>query len=192
MSFRLRFATPNDAAAILEIYGPIVSDTTVSFELDVPSVETMRQRIAAKLERFPWLVAERTDDSLILGYAYAGPWRERIAYQWTVELAIYVRQGVQRAGVGRALYSKLIELLKLQGFTAVMGVISLPNDASIALHHRLGFETIGTFPKVGFKFGRWIDVAFLQLQLCDNPPSSPQSPLSIAEAQTLPQWNVEL
>jgi L-amino acid N-acyltransferase YncA len=186
MTLCLRFATPDDAAACLKIYSPIVSDTTISFELDPPSIDTMRERIEAKQQSFPWLVAEKVDgDSVtVVGYAYAGQWRERQAYRWTVELAVYVAPSSQRAGVGKLLYTNLIALLRVQRFANAIAVISLPNDASIAFHHRLGFKTIGVFPRVGCKFDRWLDVAFLQLDLCQtHANAAPQPPLSVAESQ---------
>jgi L-amino acid N-acyltransferase YncA len=186
-SFRLRLATPDDAAACLKIYAPIVSDTTISFELDPPSIDTMRERIVAKQQSYPWLIAEQVDGdgatATVVGYAYAGQWRERIAYCWTVELAVYVAPSSQRTGVGKLLYTNLITLLRVQRFANAIAVISLPNDASIAFHHRHGFKTIGIFPRVGCKFDQWLDVAFLQLELGQtHAKAAPQPPRSVADS----------
>ena len=166
---------------------PIVRDTTISFELEPPSVEEMTSRVQTKLRegRFPFLVVER--DGQLAGYAYAGAWRERAAYQWVVEVAIYISPAAQRLGLATQLYARLFELLRLQGFTQAMAVISLPNEKSVAFHAALGFETRGLFARVGFKHGRWIDVQFMQLELSGNVGNSststiPTAPLPLAEA----------
>lgn len=185
----LRLATAADAPDILDIYAPIVRETVISFEYIVPTLEEMAKRILSKTERYPWLVCER--DGRVMGYAYAGMWRERVAYSWTVESTIYVHPQAQRTGIARALYTTLFDLLRLQGFCQVMGGIALPNDASVRLHEALGFVHIGTHPRVGCKLGGWVDLGFWQLAL-QLPPAEPRPPLSVEAAQQLPGWQAAL
>src|SRR5579862_6623025 len=124
MTPTLRLATPEDAGQILEIYSPFCDHTSVSFELQAPSLEEMRTRIGRITERFPWLVCEGEGE--ILGYAYASPHRERAAYQWAVDVAVYVREGRRRTGVGRAVYTSLFAILALQGFYNAYAGIAQP------------------------------------------------------------------
>src|SRR5690606_40040690 len=128
----IRLATEQDAAQIQAIYASIVRETAISFEFDPPTVEEMRQRIRKTFERLPWLVYE--DRGAILGYVYASPHRERAAYQWSVDVSVYVRADARRSGVGRALYTSLFRLLALQGYYNAYAGISLPNPASVSLH----------------------------------------------------------
>jgi len=161
----IRLASLADAAAICEIYAPFCENTPVSFETEAPSVDEMRRRISKTFEKLPWLVYER--DGLIIGYAYASPHRERAAYRWSVDVSAYVREGHRRSGVGRLLYSKLFEIVREQGyFTAIAG-ITLPNPGSVCLHEAMGFELIGVYRNIGYKCGKWHDVAWYQLALGD-------------------------
>jgi L-amino acid N-acyltransferase YncA len=176
-SGRIRMATINDAPALAEIYRPYVSDTAVSFELVPPSDQEFAQRVARTLERTPWLVYER--GGRIVGYAYASRHREREAYQWSVEVSAYVRTDAQRAGVARALYEKLFELLAMQGFYSAFAGITLPNDASVEFHQALGFKHIGDFHSIGYKFGRWHDTTWLERSIrAYDQPAGPPTPLS--------------
>jgi L-amino acid N-acyltransferase YncA len=125
----VRVADPADGAALAAIYGPHVEQSATSFELEAPSADEMAARIRATLTRYPWLVAER--DGVILGYAYATEHRARRAYQWGVEVSVYVRDDVQREGVGRRLYTRLFELLRQQGFYTAYAGITLPNPGSV-------------------------------------------------------------
>jgi phosphinothricin acetyltransferase len=180
----IRLATEQDAAQIQAIYASIVRETAISFEFDPPTVEEMRQRIRKTLERLPWLVYE--DRGAILGYVYASPHRERAAYQWSVDVSVYVRADARRSGVGRALYTSLFRLLALQGYYNAYAGISLPNPASVSLHESLGFRPVGVFQAVGYKFGKWHDVGWWQLALQDRP-ASPKPPVpyqSLCEAVT--------
>ena len=176
----LRSATPDDAEAIAAIYGPIVADTSISFELDVPSADEMRSRIVATLERLPWLVsldaAGRID-----GYAYASRHRERAAYQWSVDTTAYVREDRRGQGVGRRLYGELFCRLVGQGYFQAFAGIALPNEASVGLHEAMGFQPLGIYRKVGFKKGAWRDVGWWQKELQPTdaaltPPASPTGP----------------
>ena len=183
----IRLATPADAAAVREIYAPIVEETWTSFELEVPDEAEVARRIAACLERAPWLVAE--DDGACLGYAYAVPFRARPAYAWSMEVSVYVHPDHQRRRVARSLYEALFALLEAQGFHMLVAGIALPNDPSVALHEALGFERVGTFARTGFKHGGWRDVGFweLRLQALDTDPAPPRGyadldPTSLREA----------
>ncbi|MBI4081181.1 MAG: N-acetyltransferase [Candidatus Lambdaproteobacteria bacterium] len=182
MALTLRLATEADAAGCLAIYRPFVERTAVSFETDVPSVEAFAGRIAAVLQRAPWLVAADPDgpSSSIAGYAYATRFRERAAYQWVVESTVYVAESHRGRGVGRLLYANLLACLRLQGFTAVYGVITLPNPASVALHEALGFTPAGVWPAVGHKLGAWHDVGLWHLRL-QAPAPEPRPPTPLPE-----------
>jgi L-amino acid N-acyltransferase YncA len=166
----IRSATEDDAADLLAIYRPFVEDTAVSFEEVSPTVEDFAARIAKVTAGWRWLVAER--DGQCLGYAYASSHRDRSAYRWSVEVSAYVDPRFHRQGVGRALYGRLLDDLTQAGFCHAYSGITLPNDGSIALHRSVGFEPIGTFTSVGWKFGRWHDVAWFQRRLRDAPPEA--------------------
>lgn len=186
----IRLATSADGPAVAAIYAPAVTDVATSFELTPPDGAEMARRISEKLAMYPWLVCERGRE--ILGYAYGGTFRERAAYQWSVEVSAYVRSDVHRAGVGRALYRSLFAVLVLQGFRNAIAGITLPNPASVGLHAAVGFTPVGVFRGVGCKFGRYHDVAFFERELAPRvgdpaPPrplpallSSPQLAAAIA------------
>lgn len=161
--FRVRDATPDDAAACAAIYAPYVADTTVSFEEEPPSPEEMARRIARAQEQHAWLVAE--DDDGVLGYAYAGTFRSRAAYRHTCEVSVYVAAGRRGGGAGRQLYSALLDRMAGLGMRLAVGGATMPNDASERLHRALGFEVVGTFRDVGFKQDRWCDVRWFQKRL---------------------------
>jgi phosphinothricin acetyltransferase len=168
----IRLATPSDAPVVAGIYAPIVRDTHLSAEFDVPTVEEMQRRIADTLLTHPWLVAER--DGEILGYAYATSHRSRSGYQWTCEVSAYIRPTDHRRGVGRALYTSLFAVLRLQGFQQAIAVIALPNPPSVALHESMGFVPVGVFPSVCHKQGQWYDIGWWRLSLdfqADEPPT---------------------
>jgi L-amino acid N-acyltransferase YncA len=177
----IRAATPDDAAAIAAIYAPFVLSGTVSFETDAPDAQAMRQRMTAGEGLYPWLVAtDGGDAGAVLGYAYAGLFRDRPAYRWVVETSIYMAGSGQQRGTGRLLYDALVDTLQAQGFTQAIGVIALPNDASIRLHEQVGFRRAGVYREIGFKMGRWIDVGFWQRELRDSP-AGPAPPRRFAE-----------
>lgn len=160
---RLRPVREEDAGAICAIYNPFIVETIVSFELNPVAPDAMVQRIRRITAEYPWLVAERADT--LLGYAYATRWRTRAAYDHTVECAIYVHPDHAGTGVGRTLYTALLDLLRARGVHAAIGAISLPNEASVRFHERCGFTKVGHFPQVGRKFDRWVDVGFWQVVL---------------------------
>jgi phosphinothricin acetyltransferase len=170
----LRTATPDDAEAITAIYAPIVANTTISFELEPPSVDEMRSRIVATLPRLPWLVSVDADGR-VDGYVYAGRHRERAAYQWSVDTTAYVREDSRGKGLGRALYGRLFEELVDLGYFQAFAGIALPNAASVALHEAVGFKPLGVYRHVGFKMGAWRDVGWWQRPL-RSPTEQPQVP----------------
>ena len=173
----IRLATPADAAGCLSIYRPYVESSHSTFEIDVPSVDAFAQRMARFLETHPWLVA--VDDARIAGYAYAAPFKDRPAYQWTAEVSVYIAPDRSRRGAGRALYRSLLRCMHGQGYLNAVGLIALPNDASVALHESFGFERVALLPKPGFKAGRWHDVGWWWLAL-GPAPSPPRPPLPLA------------
>ncbi len=167
----IRLATAADAEAVAAIYAPYIESTVITFEVTPLTAEQMRARMVQSLERCPWLVAE--DAGRVVGYAYAGPHRERAAYQWSADVAIYLDQQVHGRGLGRALYSALFPILVRQGYINAYAGITLPNPKSVGLHEALGFAPVGIYRNVGFKMGRWLDVGWWQLQL-QPLPDQPQ------------------
>jgi L-amino acid N-acyltransferase YncA len=173
----IRSATPADAAACAAIYAPYVADTAITFETQAPSVGEMAERIEACLARHAWLVLEV--DGAVKGYAYAGPFKTRAAYQWSCESTIYLEQGLRRTGAGRALYGALLARLVERGYRRAVAIVAQPNEASNGLHHALGFTDVGTLRKVGWKHDAWHDVAYLQLDLTPGEESTvPPAPIS--------------
>lgn len=162
----LRFAVPQDAAALVEIYRPYVETTSISFETETPAPEEFARRISAYSARYPYLVAE--ENGTILGYAYAHAFHERAAYDWTVETSIYVAETARGRHVGTALYRALLELLTLQGVKNACAVIAFPNIPSTAFHQAMGFEAGGILPDFGYKLGDWHSVAYLWKVLRDT------------------------
>jgi phosphinothricin acetyltransferase len=186
MGASIRLAVEGDAEQILAVYAPFCLDTPVSFETRPPTVDEMRQRIDKTIPRFPWLVVE--EDALILGYAYASPHRERAAYGWSVDVSVYIREGLRRRGLGRALYTALLALLKLQGYYTAVAGTTLPNPGSIGLHQAMGFQPVGIYRNIGFKCGAWHDVAWWQLRLRDAE-SEPSAPLDLDSIRDTREWN---
>lgn len=157
----IRDATPDDAAAIAALYNPYVRDTVITFEYDEVSVEDMGARIARVVEQgFPWIVSE--EEGGIAGFAYAAPYRPRAAYLHSVETTIYLDQDSRGRGLGRELYTTLLGRLDGTHVHSAISLVALPNDASMALHRSLGFREVGVLRESGWKFERWIDVAYLQ------------------------------
>lgn len=179
-SIQIREATNADMAAIHAIYAYWVTRSCASFEEVSPSVEEMIARRAAVLGRgLPYLVADC--DNEILGYSYAGPFRPRSAYRYTLEDSIYVAPFVQRRGVGGRLLAALIERCSALGYHRMIGVIGdSANTASIGLHHNHGFRQEGILRGVGLKFGKWVDVVIMHrsLQPDDTLPPSSESAIS--------------
>ncbi|OLC30844.1 MAG: GNAT family N-acetyltransferase [Armatimonadetes bacterium 13_1_40CM_64_14] len=179
----IRLATGDDATGILAIYAPIVRETAISFEVAPPDVDQIRQRIKNTLGRFPWLVC--AGDEQILGYAYASPHRDRVAYQWSVDVSVYVDAQARRSGVGRSLYTSLLNLVDLQGFYNAYAGITLPNPASVGLHEAMGFLLVGIYRSVGYKLGRWHDVGWWH-RLVRAPRVPPDPPVEFGRIRGTP------
>ena len=171
---KIRLSHPSDAAQIAAIYAPFCGDSPVSFEVVPPSAAEMAGRIQKITGRFPWLVAD--ENGAVAGYAYASPHRERAAYRWSADVTVYIHERFRRKGVGRALYSSLFALLRLQGYFKAYAGITVPNPGSTGLHEAVGFELVGIYNDVGYKTGAWRNVGWwgLTLQPPANPPVEPR------------------
>ena len=175
----IRVATAEDAAAIQGIYAPIVERTFISFETDPPSIAEMQRRIVTTLETLPWLVhLDRAGD--VAGYAYAAKHGERRAYEWSVNVSVYLREDARGNGMGRRLYEQLLPMLTALGYYQAFAGIALPNPASVALHEGLGFSPLGVYRNVGHKLGSWRDVGYWQLELRSPSSEVPVSPHTFA------------
>lgn len=159
----IRPALETDIDALLKIYAPYVEDSSISFECELPSYQEFLQRVIKYQSRWQWLVAEIDGD--IVGYAYGSPHRERAAYQWSVDVSVYVSALSHGKGIGRTLYLHLLRDLAGKGYRQAFAGIAQPNVKSVALHRRVGFELLGVYKSVGFKHGQWHDVAWYQLPL---------------------------
>ncbi|MCP4294608.1 MAG: N-acetyltransferase [Proteobacteria bacterium] len=155
----------DDAEQICDIYNFYVQNTIISFETEIVSVEEMKLRIQSKAPKAPWIIY--LEERVIIGYAYAGKWRERVAYENCVESSVYLSQSVTGRGIGSRLYKELMKRIKQAGYHTVLGCIALPNEESISLHEKLGFEKIAHFKEVGKKFSQWVDVGYWELLMAD-------------------------
>jgi phosphinothricin acetyltransferase len=171
---RVRSASTDDAEACAAIYAPYVLETAITFEDRPPPAAAMAERITSACERHAWLVIE--DHGRVVGYAYGGRFNARAAYRWACEVSVYVELGRRRTGTGRALYERLFERLAARGFCVAAAGMTLPNDASLGLHRAMGFEPVGIFRRIGYKHGRWHDVAWMQRALAPAPdqPADPR------------------
>ena len=159
----IRIAAEADVPAILDIYAPYVTDTTITFEYDVPSPEAFYNRFHSITEDFPWLVWEENGE--ILGYAYACRPFERTAYSWCAEPSIYLKPAAQGRGIGRKLYGALEALLKLQGYRVLLALITGENIRSLQFHEHFGYRKVGELIGCGYKLGKWLNVFWMEKQL---------------------------
>ena len=174
----IRMATIEDIPAMLEIYGPYILNTTVTFEYTVPGKDEFIARFAAITAQFPWLVWE--ENGTVLGYAYASAPFTRAAYQWCAEPSIYLAPSVHGKGIGRQLYTALEAILLRQGYRVLYALITQENTASLAFHERLGYRQTACLPRCGFKFGRWLGVTWMEKR--QNSVEIPSTaPISIQE-----------
>ena len=173
----IRRARIEDAAAIARIYAPYVTDTAISFETDVVDAAQIAERIQSFDGLYPWFVATDDDDAVV-GYVYATQFRTRPAYRFAAETSIYLEPSAQGCGIGTLLYRALLDQLTSQGFTQAIAGITLPNEASIRAHERVGFKLVGVYTDIGYKLGRWNDVARYQCPLAETtvPPAEPRKP----------------
>ena len=168
----IRIAENKDVPAILAIYGPYILTSTATFEYDIPSDEAFLQRFETITVQYPWLVWEEKGE--ILGYAYASPPYSRAAYQWCAEPSVYLRPDARGKGIGRALYTVLEAILKIQGYQVLYALITGENDKSLHFHEKCGYKQMVRFPDCGFKFGRWLDLIWMEKRLKSvEIPSSP-------------------
>lgn len=175
----LRVATPADAAALVAIYAPYIRKTAITYEYEVPSVAEFAHRIETYSRKHPYLIAEV--DGVPVGYAYACPLGSRPAFDWAAEAAIYIREDCRGLGVGSSLYGALEAILTRQGIRTVTAAVATVEgedpyltDASLRFHLAMGYAPVGTFRRVGCKFGRWYDLTWLEKSLGDygaNPPA---------------------
>lgn len=182
---RIRLATADDAGAVRAIYAPLIERTAVSFELDVPSEDEIARRITGRQPQHPWLVVDGTHDDSeggradgVAGYAYAGRFSGRPAYDWSVETSIYMAEPARGRGLGRALYAALLAVLDAQGYRQAMAGIALPNPASIRVHEAAGFTPVGVYRAAGWKFGAWHDVGWWQRSLGASD-AAPEPPVAL-------------
>ncbi|RQW64301.1 GNAT family N-acetyltransferase [Vibrio viridaestus] len=161
---KIRAVQSDDIDSLTQIYNRYIEETTITFEEAPVNAEIMAERVTKTLDSgMPWVVAEA--DGNVIGYAYAHFWHERSAYRFTVEPSIYLSQECTGKGVGRAIYTDLLNRLREKGIKQVLGVIALPNPASIGLHESLGFKKTGELENVGYKFDCWLSIGFWQLEL---------------------------
>ncbi len=174
----IRSAAPGDAGALLEIYAPSVAGTAITFEYEVPTAEEFARRIGATLKRYPYLVLE--DGGRAQGYAYAGPFKGRAAYDWCAETTVYVRREAHGRGYGRALYAALEDALRQRGILSAYACIAWAEKedetlthASPLFHEALGYTRCALFRQCGFKFGRWYDMIWMEKMLGEHTACPP-------------------
>lgn len=173
----VRLATEADAAGILAVYALYIRDTAITFETETPSLDAFRRRMASIIGDYPYLVVE--EDGRIVGFAYAHRLGDRAAYAWNAELSIYFAPDYTSRGWGSVLFWALIDLLALQGVRNAYSLITVPNEASLALHEKLGFALMGIQKEAGYKLGAWHDVAWLRMAIGDfSAAPEPRVPLS--------------
>ena len=170
----IRLATAADIPAILEIYGPYVQTTAISFEYTVPTLEAFTRRFLDITAQFPWLVWE--EDGKVLGYAYGSAPFERAAFGWCSEASIYLRPDARGRGIGKSLYAVLEELMKLQGYVKVYVLVTSANQPSVDFHLACGYRHTACLPGCGFKFGKWYDLFWMEkllnsVEMPTNPPT---------------------
>lgn len=183
---RFRLAKPEDAGRLLEIYQPYVEKTAITFEYEVPSLAEFTERVQNIGTIFPYLVAEK--NGKIVGYAYASRYRERAAYDWVVELSIYLDENERHQSIGTQLYQRLLHFLTALNYQRAYACVTYPNPASMDFHKKLGFQEIGVMQKSGYKFDKWYGIAWLDIPLQTDDMVKPirkMSQLSQAEIEKL-------
>ena len=166
----IRIATEKDAKALIEIYAPYVEKTAITFEYEVPTIQEFEERMGHVLKKYPYLVAER--DGQLVGYAYAGPFKERAAYDWAVETTVYVRKDQKKTGIGRKLYKELERALSMQNILNLNACIAYPRKKdpyltkdSVFFHQHMGYRLVGECYQCGYKFGHWYNMVWLEKHL---------------------------
>ena len=167
----IRPAAAADVPAILEIYRPYIENTTITFEVEVPTPEEFALRFRTITAQFPWLVWE--EDGEILGYAYADKAFARAAYQWTADLSVYLREDARGRGIGRKLYEAVEDCIRRQGYRLCYGLVTEENTGSCAFHLAMGYRQLAVFPRCAYKFGRCRGVIWFEKRLQDGVPEQP-------------------
>lgn len=178
MLLLFRHAALKDAEACAEIYRPYVEKTSVTFEYTPPDQTEIARRMDCCTPTFPWIVAQAGEK--VIGYAYGSPQNIREAYQWNVDLAIYLHEEARGRGIGRLLYGCLLELLTMQGYYRAIGIVTHPNPGSEALHRAMGFVPVARWEKAGYKLGKWHDVQWFQKQIAPCP-AHPRPPVPVTQ-----------
>ena len=158
----IRDVKEDDVAAVADIYNYYVENTVITFEEKPVEAKEMGARIAEVLRSYPFYIWHCQESDRVLGYAYASIWKGRCAYRRSAEVSVYLHPEAVGEGVGSQMYARLIAELQARSVHAVMGGIALPNEASVALHEKFGFEKVAHFREVGWKQNRWIDVGYWQ------------------------------
>lgn len=185
-SSKIRLIKEEDCAAILDIYGPFISNTTITFEYVVPTLHEFTQRIRNISVQYPWLVCEIKDQ--VVGYAYASRHRERAAYQWSVDVSVYIKADYHRKHIAKALYTALIKILKLQGYINAYAGITVPNEKSKYFHEGFGFKSVGIYHNEGYKHGAWHNVEWLEYAISEHS-LEPASPKPISQVCEIKEFN---
>jgi Sortase and related acyltransferases len=178
MKATIRLAERKDIPGILEIYSPYITDTSVTFEEEIPSEESFWKRMQGIMEELPFLVCEI--NGKIAGYAYASGYRSRASYRWSKEVSVYIHPDFQRKRVGHALYTSLNEIIRYQGIANLLAIVTMPNEPSVAFHEHFGYIKCAEFSKVGYKLNRWQNVGWFELFIQDEnePPKERIIPLN--------------
>lgn len=183
----IRMAEESDAEEILKIYSPYITDTAITFEYDIPSLEEFKGRIKKTLKMYPYIVA--LDDNCIVGYAYASAFKERAAYNWSVETTIYMKQECKGKGLGKKLYLALEDILRRQNIINLNACIAYTftddvhlSNSSSAFHEHFGFKKVAHFSKCGYKFGTWYDMIWMEKMIGEHP-ETPDQVIPISDIQ---------
>ena len=178
MKATIRLAERKDIPGILEIYSPYITDTSVTFEEEIPSEESFWTRMQGIMAELPFLVCEI--DEKIAGYAYASGYRSRASYRWSKEVSVYIHPDFQRKRVGHALYTSLNEMIRYQGVANLLAIITMPHEPSVAFHEHFGYVKCAEFSKIGYKLNQWQNVGWFELFIQDEnePPKERILPLS--------------
>lgn len=186
ISKNIRLATESDSQSLLEIYAPFIKETVITFEYEVPMISEFSSRISSTLKKYPWIVCEI--DDRIAGYAYASKYRERPAYDWSVDTSVYIHPTYHRKKIASALYYCLFEILKLQGFYNAYAAIVSSNTKSVGFHESFGFKPIGVYHNVGYKFDQWHDVKWVEKTIREHK-KSPEKPKTIDQIKDTKKFN---
>lgn len=178
----VRLARRDDVPAVLDIANHYALNTTANFAVEPETLDDWRGAFDGSSDRYPWIVAEV--DGAVVGFAKATPWKGRCAYAHSAEVTVYLRPGCAGRGLGKALYRRLFAIMEAQGFRSALGGITLPNDASVALHESMGMKRVALFERIGFKFDAWRDVGYWQINWGDGAPSALRTVAEGAERGT--------